>query len=147
MEVPRLGVRSELQLPACTTATATPDPSHGYDLHQSSRQCPIFNSLNEARDGTCILMDTSRIHNLLSHNGNSSLSVFKETSTCRNQFATGLVMKLLLLLARPNSCWLPGIFLSLTTLGISTGTVCKGLGPGKPRKHPDTCLAKSPSDP
>ena len=27
MEVPRLGVESELQLPACTTATATPDPS------------------------------------------------------------------------------------------------------------------------
>ena len=27
MEVPRLGVESELQLPAYTTATATPDPS------------------------------------------------------------------------------------------------------------------------
>ena len=26
MEVPRLGVELELQLPACTTATATPDP-------------------------------------------------------------------------------------------------------------------------
>ena len=26
MEVPRLGVEWELQLPACTTATATPDP-------------------------------------------------------------------------------------------------------------------------
>ena len=28
MEVPRLGVEAELQLPAYTTATATPDPSH-----------------------------------------------------------------------------------------------------------------------
>jgi len=28
MKVPRLGVKSELQLPACATATATPDPSH-----------------------------------------------------------------------------------------------------------------------
>ena len=26
MEVPWLGVQSELQLPACTAATATPDP-------------------------------------------------------------------------------------------------------------------------
>ena len=26
MEVPRLGVKSELQLPACTIATAMPDP-------------------------------------------------------------------------------------------------------------------------
>ena len=39
MEVPRLGVESELQLPAYTTATATPDPSHVCDLHNSSRQC------------------------------------------------------------------------------------------------------------
>ena len=30
MEVLRLGVESELQLPAYTTATATPDPSHVY---------------------------------------------------------------------------------------------------------------------
>ena len=28
MEVPRLGVKSELQLPAYTTVTATPAPSH-----------------------------------------------------------------------------------------------------------------------
>ena len=28
MEVPRLGVESELQLPAYATATATPDPRH-----------------------------------------------------------------------------------------------------------------------
>ena len=41
MEVPRLGVESELQLPAYTTAkakataTATPDPSHICDLYHS----------------------------------------------------------------------------------------------------------------
>ena len=35
MEVPRLGVKSELQLPACTTATATQAPSHFCDLHHS----------------------------------------------------------------------------------------------------------------
>ena len=33
MEVPRLGVRSELQLLATATATATPDPSRICDLH------------------------------------------------------------------------------------------------------------------
>ena len=35
MEVPRLGVQSELQLPAYTTAIATPGPSRVYDLHHS----------------------------------------------------------------------------------------------------------------
>ena len=33
MEVPRLGVKSELQLPAHATATATPVPSHVCNLH------------------------------------------------------------------------------------------------------------------
>ena len=36
MEVPRLGVKLELQLPAYTTATATPEPSCACDLHHSS---------------------------------------------------------------------------------------------------------------
>ena len=43
MGVPRVGVKSELQLPAYTTATATPDPSHVCDLHHSSWQCWIRN--------------------------------------------------------------------------------------------------------
>ena len=38
MEVPRLGVESELQLLAYTTATAMQDPSHVWDLHHSSQQ-------------------------------------------------------------------------------------------------------------
>ena len=50
MEVPRLGVKWELQLPAYTTVAATPDPSHVCDLHHSSWQCQIFNPLSEARD-------------------------------------------------------------------------------------------------
>ena len=50
MEVPRLGVESELQLPAYSRATATWDLSHVCDLHHSSRQCQILNLLNEARD-------------------------------------------------------------------------------------------------
>ena len=63
MEVPRLGVESELLLPAYTTATATPDPSHICDpyLHYSSQQCQILNPLSKARDQTCNLIDTSQI--------------------------------------------------------------------------------------
>ena len=57
MEVPRLGVKSELQVPAYTTATAMPDLSHVSDLHHSSWQC--FNTLSGAGDQTRILMDTS----------------------------------------------------------------------------------------
>jgi len=64
MEIPRLKVDSELQLMAYSTATATAtwDPSLVCDLHHSSRQCRILNALSEARDQTCILMDTSQIH-------------------------------------------------------------------------------------
>ena len=62
MEVPRLGVKSELQLLAYVTAIAVPDPSHIYDLHCSSWQRGILNPLIRARDQTCILMDTSWVH-------------------------------------------------------------------------------------
>ena len=64
-EVPRLGVKgvkSELQLPAYATATATQDLSHICDLHHNSWQCWILNPLNKSRDQTCVLMDASQIH-------------------------------------------------------------------------------------
>ena len=57
MEVPRLGVESELQLLAYTTATAMRDPSHICDLHHGSQQRRVLNPLSQARDRTCILMD------------------------------------------------------------------------------------------
>ena len=50
MEVPRLGVESELQLLAYATATAMQDPSHVCDLYHSSQQHWILNPLREARD-------------------------------------------------------------------------------------------------
>ena len=61
LEVPRLGVKSELLLPACARATATQDPSHTCNLHHSSQQCQILNPLSEARDRTCNLMVPSWI--------------------------------------------------------------------------------------
>ena len=59
MEVPRLGVESELQLPAYATATAMPNLSHVYDLHHSSGQHQILNPLTEARDQICILTEST----------------------------------------------------------------------------------------
>ena len=59
MEVPRLGVKLELQLLAYTTATTMPDPSRVCSLHHGSQQCWILNPLSGARDWTCGLMDTS----------------------------------------------------------------------------------------
>ena len=60
-EVPRLGVQSELQLPAYTTVTATQDRSLVCNPHHSSRQCQIPSPLNEARDQIRYLMVPSRI--------------------------------------------------------------------------------------
>ena len=50
MEVHRLEIELELELPAYTTATATQDLSQVCDLHYSSRQHQILNPLYEARD-------------------------------------------------------------------------------------------------
>ena len=61
MEIPRLGVKSELQLPAYDKATAIRDPIHVCDLCHSSQQLWIPDPLSEARDWTHILMDTSWI--------------------------------------------------------------------------------------
>ena len=57
MEVFRLGVELELQLPAYTTVM--PDPSHISDLLQSLLQHWVLNPLSKARDCTCVLMDTA----------------------------------------------------------------------------------------
>ena len=59
MEVPRPGVKLELQLLAYATATAMSDPSHICNLYHSSRQCWILNPLSKARDPTHVLMDPS----------------------------------------------------------------------------------------
>ena len=60
MEVPRLGVNSEPQLPA--TATATWDLSLIWDPYHSSWQHRILNALSKVRDWTYLLMDISWVH-------------------------------------------------------------------------------------
>ena len=50
VEVPRLGVESELQLQACATAMAMPNLSHICDLCYSLWQCLMLNPLSKARD-------------------------------------------------------------------------------------------------
>ena len=62
MEFPRLGVGSELQLPAYVTAMAMWDPSHICKLPHSSWQHEILNPLSESRNQTSILMDTSLVY-------------------------------------------------------------------------------------
>ena len=68
-----LGVESELQLPAYTTATATQGPSCVWDLYHSSWQWQILNPLSKARDWTRIFIDTNQVLNPLSYKGNSPL--------------------------------------------------------------------------
>ena len=50
MEVPRLGVKLELELSAYTIATATPDLCHVCSLQANSQPCQILNPLSEARN-------------------------------------------------------------------------------------------------
>ena len=62
MEFPRLGIESELQLPAYTTAIAMPDMSRICHPHHSSRQQQILNPVSGARDQTHILLDATWVH-------------------------------------------------------------------------------------
>ena len=72
-KVPRLGVKSEVQLQVYTTAPAKCDPSLICDLHHSSRHRRIRHPVSEARGRTHILMDPLF---LLCHNGYAMESLF-----------------------------------------------------------------------
>ena len=73
MGVPRLGSESELQLLAYTTAPAMWDLSHICNLYHSLWHQQILSPLSRAMDQNRILMDTSQVHNPLSHKGNSQI--------------------------------------------------------------------------
>ena len=76
MDVPRLRVKSELQLPAYTTPIAMWDLSHICDLHHSSQQRQIPSPMSKAWYGTHIFMDTSQIRFHCSTTGTLSSCVF-----------------------------------------------------------------------
>ena len=77
MEVPLLGVLSELQLHTYTTATGTPDPSHICDLYHSSQPHWILNALSKARVKPATLWILVRfLFITLSHDRNSKGGIF-----------------------------------------------------------------------
>ena len=77
MEVPRLGVKSELQLPAYAATTAMQDLSCVCDWHlyHSSQQCRIPDPLSEPRDQTHILKKTTQIHFLWATTGTPEMKI------------------------------------------------------------------------
>ena len=92
MEVPRLRSKSELQLLAYTTATATPDPNPICNLCWSLQQRQILNLPSEARDRSSILMDTSWVLNPLSHNGSSRIYSFNKSPIYHTARLTIVIM-------------------------------------------------------
>ena len=62
MEVLRLGVEPELQLPAHTTATAMPDPSRVMTYTTAHGNAASLTHSSEVRDWKLILMDTSQVN-------------------------------------------------------------------------------------
>ena len=61
MEIPRLGVKSELHLPDYAPSHSNVEPELICGLHCSSQQRQIFNPPSEARDQICVVMDTSQV--------------------------------------------------------------------------------------
>ena len=71
MEIPRLGVKSELQL--SVYAKATLDLSRVCNLHHSSWPHWILNQQSRPGDCTLILMDTSQIYFCCATTGTSQV--------------------------------------------------------------------------
>ena len=72
MEVPRLGVKVEIQLLAYITATAMQDLSRVCNLHHSTQQHQILNPLIKGRNWTHVLMDTSQVRYCWATTGTSA---------------------------------------------------------------------------
>ena len=81
MEVPRLGVKSEMYLPAYTTVTAMQGPRCVFILHHSSQQHWILDPVSEARYQPHILMDISQICFRWATTGTPGMNIFKGTET------------------------------------------------------------------
>ena len=76
MEIPRLEVQLELQLPVYAIATAMQDPSCVFNLHHTSWQRQVLNPLSKARDRTCNLMVPSWIRFHCTMTGTPDLHYF-----------------------------------------------------------------------
>ena len=80
MEVPRLRVKSELQMPACTTAAATPDLSFISNLRHSLQQCWILSILTGASYWTLLLRILVGFSTCWAMMGTPPLQIFKPFS-------------------------------------------------------------------
>ena len=77
IEVPRLGDKLELQVPAYATAVSTQDLNCVCDLHHSSWQLWILDQLSKARDRIRILMYTSWVCYHWATMGTTSMTLLK----------------------------------------------------------------------
>ena len=96
--------------------TAMLYPNHICDFYHSSQQCQILNPLNEARDCTCILLDTSWVCNPLlgmpsSGSFTSSLPNWMHFVSFTYMIAVSRSFKTLL--NRSGKCRNPCLFLNL----------------------------------
>ena len=82
MEVPRLGVESDLELLSYATAAAMWDLSCFCDQYCISMWCQILNPLSEARDQTLILMHTSQVCYWWATMGTPMMLFLKKITTC-----------------------------------------------------------------
>ena len=140
MECPRLGVQSELQLSAYATATATLGPSHLFDLHHSSWQCQIFNTLSEARGWTHNLMAPSQSDSFpLCHVGNSWLVFlffffFRASPMAYGSSQAGVELELQLpsytTAPQPQQCRIWAVSVAYSTAHSNTGALTHWAGPG-----------------
>ena len=89
MEVPRLGVQSELQLPTYAAAAAMLYLSHMCDPQHSSQQCWIPDPLIEARDLTHIIMDSSQIRFCCVTTGTPLRKILKASKDVPNKNSPG----------------------------------------------------------
>jgi len=93
MEVPSLGIKSELQLRAYTTAIATPDPSCIWDLNHNSTAMPDPKPTGQGQGFNPHTHGYSCDLFLLCHDGNLDVTIFNGIN-CFQFFLCCYAMKL-----------------------------------------------------
>ena len=97
MEIPKLGIELELQLPAYTTGTAARDLSQFCNLHHSSQQCRILSLLIKDRNWT--LATSWLLIGFINHwatmgtpHSDFLLSLYKNTKSRKNKERKGGIL-------------------------------------------------------